>query len=557
MRTGRKIGWRLRRMAALVLAGAMTLGLCAVATTAEDRPAPTTTAQTEPALTVTDIPWKAVGENGVDVVDTTVKQYAYSFSTVPTCYEDIAQYELDSPCKTMALLILAFRAWTPEDPDTCAQMLDYLTNTATEKPGAADGAGHPLCYAFSEYTPWLFFLKDRMMQNDKYTYIGSAYLNGASPENNYTPSQPIQITVRQSVYDPYRAQSDTTPALKQVLIRIAGDNSDRYSLFYQDQRGDWRVFGDNWKGLLSDVKTPVGELLMPPEPSQASAQTPQTEPAEETDTVTVPVADENGAVVPNQVTRHTYRFSTLPRTADDMAGYASDSPCKAAALLLAALRTWTPEHAAETARMLDGLTHTNAASGRTDSQGRPLATSFSDYIPWTGFLTDRMETAAFYRFVEDAYFRQEGQDLSVTVQESTRRPYIAATERTPAIYQVLLRPGGADSDRSVLVYRDQRGYWRVWSDSWKGLLANISLITDAHADGSAVRFSATSDAEDFVPYVACYDSDGRMVSVSTGQSAGQGDYTAPLAGDAGKVGIFLLGADVRPLCGKADLEVQQ
>ena len=61
--------------------------------------------------------------------------------------------------------------------------------------------------------------------------------------------------MRQSTYDPYKAGTDTTPELKQVLISIAGADNDRYSVFYQDQRGDWRVFGDQWKGLLTDVKT--------------------------------------------------------------------------------------------------------------------------------------------------------------------------------------------------------------------------------------------------------------------------------------------------------------
>ena len=95
-----------------------------------------------------------------------------------------------------------------------------------------------------------------MTQNNKYQYIGDAYLKGATPANNYTPETPITVTVRQSAYDPYKEKAETTPELKQVLVHIAGADNDRYTLFYQDQRGDWRVFGDNWKGLLANIREP-------------------------------------------------------------------------------------------------------------------------------------------------------------------------------------------------------------------------------------------------------------------------------------------------------------
>ena len=156
----------------------------------------------------------------------------------------------------MALLFLAFRAWTPENPKDCLQMLDYLTHTAAAKPGAKDANGNLLSYPFSEYNPWIDFLKDRMTQNDKYRYIGDAYLKGATPSNGYTPDTPITVVVRQSAYDPYRKADETSPELKQVLVSIAGADNDRYAIFYQDQRGDWRVFSDYWKGLLANVREP-------------------------------------------------------------------------------------------------------------------------------------------------------------------------------------------------------------------------------------------------------------------------------------------------------------
>ena len=216
------------------------------------------TPQTEPSVSVKDIPWKAAGVDGSGnpiVLDTTVKQYTYTFSTVPTCYDEIIQYKLDTPYKTMALAFLAFRAWTPDNPTDCYEMMNYLTNTAARK---ADGT----VYQFSEYNFWTQFMKDRMMQNTKYRFIGNAYLGGATPSNNYTPSTPVTVTLRESTYVPYKAAEGNSPELYQVLISIPGADSERYSLLYKDSRnGDWKFFSDNWKGLLADVKTPAIDSL--------------------------------------------------------------------------------------------------------------------------------------------------------------------------------------------------------------------------------------------------------------------------------------------------------
>ena len=510
--------------------------------------------QTEPEVEIVKRPAKAAGvdEHGDPIViDTEVDEYTFTFSTVPTCYEDIVQYQLDSPYKTMALLFLAFRTWTPENPAESAEMLDYLTNTATEKPGVKDGAGHPLCYAFSEYNPWLSFLKDRMEQNEKYRFIGNAYLNGAAPENNYTPTEPIRITVRQSVYDPYKAKAETTPELKQVLVDFAGDDSSRYALFYQDQRGDWRVFGDNWKGLLADVKTPAGDLIQPPALRDDDPGRPQSEPETTVETLTVPAVDEHGEVIETELRQYTYTFTTLPETAGELAQYAADSPCKAVALLFLAFRTWTPDNAAGCAAMLDDLTFTNAPSGKTDGEGNKLSVPFSDYQFWIQFLADRMKNAAFWRFLDAIFFREVEQGLSITLREGPYQPFAAATEYSPALYQVFLRPNGADSERYVLVFQDVYGRWRVWSDSWKGLLSGVSIITDAHLEDGAVRFSATSDAENCQPFVASYDENGQMLAVAAAAPVGDGGYLAPLSNTGDRVGIFLA-ADGNPLCDMAE-----
>ena len=448
--------------------------------------------QKEPTVKREIIPAKAAGvdENGDPIViDTTVEQYAFTFSTVPKTYEDIVQYKLDSPYKTMALLFMAFRTWTKDNPDDCLQMMDYLTNTNYDS-GQTDAAGHKLSVPCSQYNYWKDFVSDRMKQNEKYRYIGNAYLGGASPANDYTPDEPFTVTVRQSVYDPYKAANPgaNEPELKQVLIHIAGADNDRYSLFYQDQRGDWRVFSDNWKGLLADVQKPVMDILMPPETVRpATYQHPQEEPVETVFEIPAkaPGVDDNGNAVVMDVTvkQHSFTFSTVPTCYEDIIQYKLDSPYKTMALMIMAYRTWTPDNKKDCQEMMNYLTNTDVNSGKTDANGRKLSRKFSEYQFWTDFLRDRMTQNDKYRYIGNAYLDgampsndyTPSEPLTVTVRESVYNPYKPSDghETDPTLYQVLSTIAGADNDRYSLFYQDQRGDWRVFGDHWKGLLTDV------------------------------------------------------------------------------------
>ena len=43
-------------------------------------------------------------------------------------------------------------------------------------------------------------IKDRMSQNDKSSYIGKSYFKGATPDNDYNPTLPIQLEVTENIY---------------------------------------------------------------------------------------------------------------------------------------------------------------------------------------------------------------------------------------------------------------------------------------------------------------------------------------------------------------------
>ncbi|MBQ1334093.1 MAG: hypothetical protein IIY34_01960, partial [Clostridia bacterium] len=231
---------------------------------------------------------------------------------------------------------------------------------------------------------WRDTLRDRMMQNTKYRYIGNAYLGGATPKNNYTPSKTITVTLRQSVYDPYKAEAAESPELKQVLIHIEGADNDRYALLYQDQRGDWRFFGDNWMGLLADVQKPDMDVLMPPETIRPEKYTnPQREPVESIFEIPAkaPGVDDAGnpIIIDTTVKQHTFTFTTVPKTYEDIIQYKLDSPYKTMALLILAYRTWTPENPNDCLKMLDYLTNTDVSSGKKDATGHYISRKFSEY----------------------------------------------------------------------------------------------------------------------------------------------------------------------------------
>ena len=529
--------------------------------------------QQEPEVSVYDVPAKAAAVDDYGnpiVIDTTVKQYSFTFSTVPTCYEDIVQYKLDSPYKTMALMLLAFRTWTPTNQTDCAEMLDYLTNTAVYS-GKTDASGHKLSQKFSLNQYWIQFLRDRMTQNNKYRYIGNAYLEGAMPDNNYTPSEPVTITVRQSVYDPFKPAGGhlTDPSLRQVLISLPGSDSDRYSLFYQDQRGDWRVWGDNWKGLLTDVKTPGEDILWPAEVVRtATPATPQTEPELTLRDVPAQIPLVDGGVEDITVQEYTYTFSTVPTCYEDIVQYELDSPYKTVALFFLALRAWTPENPEPCVEMLDYLSNPAVEKpDSTDSEGHKLSYAFSEYYPWISFLWDRMIQNEKYQFIGNAYLNgatpennyTPSQPVSITLRQSVYDPFRTQTDTTPEIKQVLISLAGDENDRYSLLYQDQRGDWRFFGDNWKGLLADVKpggppSIENAVRDGETVRFSVSDTAMDYLPFVAGYeDGHSEMLSLVSAQKQ-DGIYTAVIDENAASARIFLLDpTTLRPLCPAEEL----
>lgn len=149
---------------------------------------------------------------------------------IPTTAAEFAsmpQMDLSKPENTCAMLLLALQLYTQEK-DAGIEAVNLLRGP------------RPL----SPYD--IQFLRDRL--RDKH-YLPLAYFDGAVPENNYTPSQPLTLQV---LADP-RPQ-DVEDGYLRVFLKTAGADSPRPVKL--------RRKGENWylweySSILSGIRIPV------------------------------------------------------------------------------------------------------------------------------------------------------------------------------------------------------------------------------------------------------------------------------------------------------------
>lgn len=174
-----------------------------------------------------------------------LKQVTITFSRLPENAEELSMIDRtgdNGKFITMALLICAYKAWTPEDPDTCAEMMRLLMDSPTAS------------NTYTAYTKQ--FVKDRMMQNGKWECIADAYFDGSTPENGYTPGTPLSITLREY---PYLPQLSTAYGdeiyVEKIVTDFPGADTERTVSVYEDpQDGSWYIFSDTYGSLLADIK---------------------------------------------------------------------------------------------------------------------------------------------------------------------------------------------------------------------------------------------------------------------------------------------------------------
>ena len=154
----------------------------------------------------------------------------FTFSKIPADLAELKTFDeaaLKDPFASAALTVLAFCRY-PQNADAALSMLEFLKGPA----------------GLSTYDRQ--FIKDRFSDKD---YVPRSYFAGAVPDNDYTPSVPLKITVSDNIHS-YQSEGYAT-----LYIASGGaDNPRSIRLRIKPSTGQW--FADEYGGLLMSIKEP-------------------------------------------------------------------------------------------------------------------------------------------------------------------------------------------------------------------------------------------------------------------------------------------------------------
>ena len=161
------------------------------------------------------------GNKSVSVVFGALPATQMEFSALP-------QAAMQTPHDTAAMFVVALAAYKHNKQESIA-MMNFLK-------GPQPMSGKDIS-----------FIADRMSQNDKIGYLAESFFAGATPQNDYTPSQPYTVTVLE---DPYTWQEQ---GYAKVLIPSGGADTPRPVKLRQAKDGRWYL----WEQfLMSDIRPP-------------------------------------------------------------------------------------------------------------------------------------------------------------------------------------------------------------------------------------------------------------------------------------------------------------
>ena len=162
------------------------------------------------------------GNKSVQIIFASMPETLAEFTVLP-------QANMATPFDTAAAVIAALCVY-PLNKDESIAMLNHLKGPS------------PLS------TPDIRFLADRMSQNNKAGFLGASYLNGATPKNDYSPTEPYTVTVSENPYS-YDSQG-----YAKMLIKSGGADSPRPVSTRQAKDGKWYLW--EYFSLLSDILSP-------------------------------------------------------------------------------------------------------------------------------------------------------------------------------------------------------------------------------------------------------------------------------------------------------------
>ena len=153
----------------------------------------------------------------------------FTFGALPESLaqmQELPEASLDNPFKTAALTVCALCAYAA-DKTIGTEMLNWLR-------GPRPLGAHEIS-----------FLNDRF--RDGKTYVPFSYFKGATPENDYTPTEPFTITIETNPY------SDANEGYKKLFVRSSGADNPREIVLRKKGDGTWLLWD---QAILVGIRDP-------------------------------------------------------------------------------------------------------------------------------------------------------------------------------------------------------------------------------------------------------------------------------------------------------------
>lgn len=178
---------------------------------------------------------KAAGTAAKEVNDT-IKNYhlttrTFTYDSLPVTLDELKAVQKNPKdyFETAALAVLALNVYA-DFPEECEAMIDYLNG--------------PDSVAVRD----MQLIRTQFMEGGRYTV--RSYFKGATPENNYTASLPLTITVHDN---PYSYDNSKEGYVSLYIPSGGADNDRKVTLRTKPSTGEWFIY--SWQGLLMGIRT--------------------------------------------------------------------------------------------------------------------------------------------------------------------------------------------------------------------------------------------------------------------------------------------------------------
>lgn len=155
------------------------------------------------------------------------------FNKIMSSKSELETMDRTNPYNVVAMLANTICNYDVKNDSNFIEMLQYLM-----------GDNQPISNLMKQQ------IKDRMTQNDKSGFIGKSYFEGATPDNDYTPSTPYIVNVTDNPY------TDENEGYKRLFLKSGGADSERPVTVRLAKDGNYYVWSDSFMGLLSDIRKP-------------------------------------------------------------------------------------------------------------------------------------------------------------------------------------------------------------------------------------------------------------------------------------------------------------